>query len=265
VKQIEGPAWSARLLPDGDWIVAAAPQNVMILRTADREADARHVAAALNAIGLSVDVQTFTSLTDATRADWIVWLGDDPVPERLKDEITKRGADLLQDAEGSRDGAQTAVGSIVFDRPVADIELLRRTTPTGAGVSVWSDSSGAPLLTVERIGRGKHWRFFSRFHQDWNELPRSSALPAALQTLLLDAPGEAKIDNRVADRTQAQPAEGGSPSIILAATERIDLQQLFWSLAVLLFAAERALSYRSPATVAATKPARAREESPVLV
>ena len=89
--------------------------------------------------------------------------------------------------------------------------------------------------------------------------------PAALQTLLLAASPEPKIDNRVADRAQAQPAEGGSHSLTLAATERVDLQQLFWSLAVLLFAAERALSFRSPPSAAARKSARVREENPVLV
>jgi hypothetical protein len=265
VRQSEDRTWSARLLPDGDWIAAAVSQNVLVLRAPDREPDARYVAAALQAIGVTVDVQTFTSDTDATRADWIFWLNDDAVPERLKAEVTKRNADLLQDAEGSRDGAQPAVGSIVFDRPFADIQLLLRTAATGAGVRVWSDSSGAPLLTIERVGRGKHWRFFSRFHPDWNELPRSSALPAALQTLLLAASPEPKIDNRVADRAQAQPAEGGSHSLTLAATERVDLQQLFWSLAVLLFAAERALSFRSAPSAAARKSARVREENPVLV
>jgi hypothetical protein len=259
--------WSARLLPDGEWMVVGvdAPRNVLILRSADRESDARYVAAALRAIGAKVDVQAFTSDTDATRADWIIWLNDEPVAQRIEGEIARRGVDLLQDAEGSRDAAQTAGGSISFDRSVVDIELLRRTRASDAGVPVWSDSSGAPLLTVERIGGGRRWRFFSRFHPEWSDLPRSSALPFALQQLLLDERSKPKIDHRVADRDQAQPAEGASQSVILAAAERIDLRQLFWSLAVLLFAAERALSYRSPASAAATKSARARKETPVLV
>ena len=271
---------SARIA-GGEWLVARplAPLNVLILRAGDRVEDARYLQAAINALGhisggaARVETQPFAPATDPTRADWMVWLGAEPVPPKIISDVEKRGADLLQDAEQSGGSADAiTLDWIVFEetdlvrRP---IDLLRRTPPMDSGVSVWSDSFGRPLLTLQRIGRGRHWRFFSRFHPDWNDLPRSSALPAALRSLFRDAENDITPDLRRVDPTQARPAELVAETnkidvAIPAPPERVNLRQLFWLIAVLLFAAERALSYRSAPAPATATGARPREETPAF-
>jgi hypothetical protein len=262
----------AARLGDGEWIAATPfiPLNVLVLHTADRIEDSRYVAAAMRAIGgVAVDLKPASEQINLTTAAWIVWLSDEPVPGSITSEVAKRGADLLQDAERSRDARDLpAADSIVLDGATT-VALFRRSPPSGTGASVWRDSFARPLLTVERAGAGRHWRFFSRFHPDWNDLPRSSALPAALRSLLIADEPDGVTDLRRATPAQAAPAEAARKdemqSTLRGPAERIELKELFWTFAVLLFAIERALSYRSTTLPAAPVRARRREETPVLV
>jgi hypothetical protein len=198
--------------------------------------------------------ETVTFDADAATADWIFWLNDQPPPAEGVRAVTGRGADLLSDAEGS-DAAATAT---TFGEP--PVELLRRTTTNGeTGATVWSDGFGVPVLTVKREGAGRHWRFFSRFHPDWNALPRSSALPAALRTILSarGIPVEPTHDLRRADASQTTPGEGSqSPAIRLAReAENVDLRDLIWFLCLALFIVERVLSHRRPKAQRDVQPA----------
>jgi hypothetical protein len=135
---------------------------------------------------------------------------------------------------------------------------------------VWSDGFGVPVLTVKREGAGRHWRFFSRFHPDWNALPRSSALPAALRTILSAGavPAEPTRDLRRADASQTAPAEGSeSPAIRLAPeAENIDLRDLISFACVGLFIVERVLSHRGTKAQRDVQPAaRAPEPEAALI
>jgi hypothetical protein len=262
---------SARI-PDDEWVAVSPdqPLNVLILHAADRSEDARYVAAAIRAItDAQVDVKPLAAGTDVTRAAWIFWLSDEPVPPAINADVAMRGADLLQDAESSRDAHDASGADSMTVDGAQSVALLRRTSATGTGAAIWRDDLGRPLLTVERTGRGRHWRFFSRFHDEWNDLPRSSALPVALRPLLIDNEADRAADLRRADISQVAPAEAPrqdeSHSLLRTAAERLELQELFWSLAVLLFAAERALSYRSAGATTARISQRSREEAPVLV
>jgi hypothetical protein len=120
---------------------------------------------------------------------------------------------------------------------------------------LWTDGFGSPLLTIAQEGAGRRARFFSRFHPEWNELPRSSALAAALQPLLLAShlplQNEPR-DQRRADPSQGPPAHGAAPqgageTVLPPTAEIVDLHTALWIACIVLFAAERALSHRATA------------------
>ena len=263
--------FAARLLRDGDrlWAtaVSARPLSVAIVASADRADDARYVGAAVRAIG-EVSGQLTTITDDASRADWVLWLNDDPVPENLVREVTSRGGDVLSDAENSGDAAIAQLSSIEAPALAGTSVPLFRRTPAEAGsrAAIWRDGFGSDLLTVESAGAGKRSRFFSRFHPDWNDLPRSSALAAALRPLLTGdgAPDDLHHDQRIADASQSRPAEADSARAespaLLAAPEPVDLHTFLWLVCVALFALERVLSHRRFSAAASTPPVARREE-----
>ena len=276
VRRDESNRFSARLLNTGDgspistWMPAARaePLVVDIIHSADRAEDARYLQAAIQAFGgvsgrsTKVNVAGVEgSRADGAGGDWIFWLSDDPVPAQLESRATH----LVSDAENSRDAALLAPSrSIVSGSGVwaqDPLQLLRRVMLPPTGTPVWRDSSGEPLLTVERLERGRHWRFGSRFHPAWNDLPRSSALPAALAALLSDARNESHVspqDRRRADPSQGPPEQLAASSRISepalpSVAERVDLHHLFWIVAVVLFGLERALSHRRAPAIASER------------
>jgi hypothetical protein len=264
VQQNTGGEMSARLVrsdPAGPWVTvkAAAPLNVAILHARDRVEDAQYVEAAIRAISdnATVRVHAFAPGSDLSQADWIFWLNHEPVAPELTAEIAARGVDLLSDGASSSEAAESA--SFRFGNVAVGV-ARRVAAPNAVGASLWIDSFGRPLLTVEREGRGRHWRFFSRFHPEWNDLPRSSALPAALASLLLPEDGRSGGDLRRIDGSQGAPAAASGHGVTMRSSpERMSLHRLFWIVAAALFAVERALSLRT----AAPKTPRL-EQEPVL-
>jgi hypothetical protein len=251
LQEVDKQGFTARLSreeenrDDNGWVAAAPSRElrVALLHAADRAEDARYVEAALRALAeTSGDTVAFAA--DAATADWIFWLNNQPPSADVLRAVAERGANLVSDAKG--DGATTILST--FGNP--PVELLRRTTPAGDdGAAVWSDASGVPVLTVARKGAGRHWQFFSRFHPNWNALPRSSALPAALRTILSagERPVQSSRDVRRVDASQPAAGERSElPSIRLASeAETVDLRNVIWFFCLALFVVERVLSHRA--------------------
>ena len=248
-----------------DWITAASPRElrVALLHDAERAEDARYVDAALHAVA-ETSGDAITVGTDIGTADWIFWLNDQPPPADLLREVGHRGANLLSDAEAT--AAAIATFTTFGD---AQVELFRRTPPPAdTGAAFWSDGFGVPVLSVAREGEGRHWRFFSRFHPDWSALPRSSALPAALRTIVEagDEPVQSPHDVRRTDASQVVPGDhaASSPIQLTPQAEKVDFRDLLWMLCIGVFVAERMMSHRSFS--AARQPAvAAREREPEAV
>ena len=255
---------SARLVRDGADstsepsvpVVRSKPLRAAIIHSADRADDARYVGAAVRAIA-AVSRRDVAVGDEAERADWLFWLNDEPPPRDLVEQATRRGATVVSDAENSRERATPLVSSIDAETAGEPIALFRRVAPSAPALAVWTDGFGTPLLSLTQEGDGRHLRFFSRFHPEWNDLPRSSALAAALQPLLLPASDDLvpdrRHDKRRADGSQGRPAERKEPSgeavRLPPQAEAIDLHTTIWLLCLALFAVERTLSHyhRAPA------------------
>ena len=126
-------------------------------------------------------MSTAAAVPPFARADWVFWLSAQPVPPA----VAANAANLLNDA--ATPVADTTPGWIVPQpgtaAPGPPVRLWQRTA-TPAGLAVWTDGFGQPLLTRTDETRGTRWHFASRFHPAWNDLPLSTALPVALRTLL---------------------------------------------------------------------------------
>ena len=227
------------------------PLTILILHAPDRAEDARYVSAALHALSqagprpLTVTVTPLPAAASPTPvADWTFWLADQPVPTAL----AAHAANLLSDAPA--DAATNSAPGWIIPQPGVSgppVRLWRRALFI-EGSPVWTDETGAPLLTLAHGGHGAHWRFGSRFHPAWNDLPLGPALPASLRGLLAGPfhPPVAATNPSLADPSQCLPSDRPATvaAPLLAPPEVQDDPSFLWKLAALLFGLERFLSHR---------------------
>jgi hypothetical protein len=247
---------------------AGTPLRVHILHDASRAEDARYLAAAVRAIGqvggsaiaLTEGNAAQTGSPPGLPADWVFWLSAQPPPDVLASQATN----LFSDAAGNELGEDTNPSWIVPQPDVNGADALAQTVRLWRRVSApaqsraavfWTDGFGQPLLTRSSQGPHWQWRFFSRFHPDWTDLPRTTALPAWLRGILLpatDAPllADPVHDHRLADPAQLPAATSSPQTQPVSLPLRRDtpgLQGWCWLLAALLFGVERGLSrWRRP-------------------
>lgn len=231
-----------------------AARLVAVFADPSRQDDARYVIAALGAVGAATGIPAVVSLRPATvaqtapQADWIVWLSDHVVPEPIRQSV-QGGAVLLSDAGGA--AAQRRYTRVVTGPQPTDAWLTRRTTEPDPGAPVWADGTGTPLLTVAREGRGRHYRFRSRFFPGWSDLVLRPAFPLALARLWTATDTAATtVDDRRITVSQLTPAYDSTQHRGADRGPRRSLFLPIWALAVLLFATERWWSLRPRRTIA---------------
>ena len=267
VEWVITPALAAAPPAVPDAISPSPSLTVLILHDAARADDSRYLAAAVRAVaqvtGRNIALTERAageSDIPGTHFDWVFWLADRSPPASLAAQATN----LLADAEEtSPDRVDATPGWIVSQPDVAGAEALadpvrlwRRIPYPGisAGAVYWTDAFGHPLLTGSSDGTHRRWRFFSRFHPDWTDLPRTSAFPACLCAMLVpgsNAPlfADPIRDLRLADPAQlpAAAASLSTPAVSLPLPRQTPgLQGWCWLLAALLFGLERLLSRRRP-------------------
>ncbi len=236
--------------------------SILIFHDAEHAADARYVEAAVRAAadsaGHPVNLQNSDITPDAENAaatDWTFWLSTRPVPEGLKGRAPRIVRYAGGDTVAAEDrivapSGDAADGARLWKRAVALPQIP-------AGVILWSDGHGDPILSHTHPATGERWEFFTRFAPDWTDLPSTTALPASLRRMIFPevaalADTNPANDRRLADPSQSLPSEIAAvtiPTLAPAEQPSRDLRWPLWTLAALLFAAERVLSLsRRPAT-----------------
>lgn len=271
-----GSGAALEIKPSGDGVVARLPAEtppnwmparmyrplrVAIVHATERAEDARYVAAAVRAVGeisdreLSLTVRAEADSKILPEADWIFRLGVAPLPEAISRALAENNVNVVSDAPADAT-EQNRASWFVAPNEGADVNgvrLWKRVAPgREPGVAVWSDGFGESLLILAREGRAERWRFFSRFHPEWNDWVRGGSFPGWIRSLLLrDGTASPRNirDRRTADLTQLQPARRATPidgaSLPAPAERRADLHLWNWVLLASLMAAERILSLRS--------------------
>ena len=259
--KLETRSDAARLLsPTGDpapWTTAPtpAPLSVLILHDAARTEDARYLAAAIRAAVLSADrpldlheADTAADSSTLPAADWTFWLSADQPPAPIENRHTSLLEDAPHPDTARPDWVAPQPGTPGTAALAPGIRLWRRGVPPEGSV-LWTDAHGSPLLTFHQSAAGPRWHFASRFDPAWSDLPRTTAFPAWLQSLLLgDSPATGQCDFRLADAAQAQPSDvpQTSAATILSPpyVSGKSLHWPVWVLAAFLFCLERFLSHR---------------------
>jgi hypothetical protein len=224
-----------------------AARLVAIVADGSRAEDARYVRAAIEAAGQATGIAAVVTLRAAGPgvasgpADWIVWLSARPVPGAVLDRV-RHGATLLTDA-GSQPPGDRRSRIVLVDRP-SEAWLARRSADADSAAPLWTDGTGAPLLTVARTGRGLYYRFHSRFHPAWSELVLRAEFPEALARLWIgpDSP-DPRVDDRPIAVSQLLPARDSAMSPTRPPpTNGRSLFVPVWLLALALFTLERWLT-----------------------
>lgn len=113
--------------------------------------------------------------------------------------------------------------------------------------AVWEDGFGQPLLDLEITNKLRLYHFYSRFNPEWNGLVWNEDFAKILVPLIIP-----KLDNSVSDpydrRSIAEswviPAMAEIKSGTVQRNTESDLKNVFWISLILLFFAERWLSFR---------------------
>jgi hypothetical protein len=252
--------------------VRTQPLRVVIYAAPAFAADARYLQAALQAasVGLPVRLALTTTANPPILGgapDWLFWLADAPLPAAWQQAV-KAGAHVWQEAAGP---GTAVTGHLLFEGPdqASPVMLFRRGIPKPspasalAGVPVWADAQGRPVLSWYPVGRGAFYQLHTRLHPDWSNLADSPALPAQFLALLQPELTDAAIaaettldsvftahDQRALDPAQIQvSSKAGTPGQATAtaspappAFRQTDLQPWLVLAAAVLFLLERLLA-----------------------
>lgn len=217
-----------------------------------RQEDARYVQTALETViefghlPILVKSQFLDKNNEAaSNSDWVFWLAEQPPSQILLQQIVP-GLCLISDA-GSQE-YESVAGFITVKTQQTEriVNLSRRVSATPRGVTLWTDDFGERVLEAEPRGKGRHFRFHSRFHPAWNELVLSAAFPEWLHDLF-SQPSKInrRSDQRRVSAAQSQPKTQITATAVISTTSAASLHLPFWILAVVLFAAERWLAEKT--------------------
>ncbi len=253
--------------------VRTRPVRAVIYATAAYAPEARYLRAGLRAAAagllapLELRVATASSALGAA-PDWLFWLSDAPLPAAGR-EAARTGAGVWQEAAGP--GIADTAHLATVAPAGAGTAIFRRGAPAGAagaGLPLWADGQGRPVLARQAAGRGAFYNLHTRLNPAWSELADDPALPARLLALLQPEPTDdiapnepaladagAAHDQRALDPAQLfsnrqhaahKPLPSGNAGISAPSTAA-DLRPWLVLAAGLLFIIERLLAFRREA------------------
>ncbi|WP_190300324.1 BatA domain-containing protein [Rufibacter hautae] len=234
--------------------LAKQPLQVVVRQSKNRQADVRYLRAALQAaldyrgaaynLVFSSDVQPLPT----SAPDWLFWLSDEPLAPFLA-RFPKNRLKTLQDAPGATRPQKTD-SWLQIPGISQNVPLHQRTAATEkpSDEILWRDGYGNPLLTQTQNAQQTHYKFYSRFHPAWNDLPNTGHFPELLLRLLFpeDVSWRTRFDTRTLQKDLERPRTfTASISENSPKTEEVlDLKPWLVGLMALLLALERWLAGR---------------------
>ncbi len=208
--------------------------------------DAAYLQTALDAVGFYTHRRLKIIRTDQKDSvlqnpDWIFWLSDTPMPDRLHPKNTFRYSSGTAVTVHSwiypahrREGSENSISRMVLAGKDSSSE------------TIWTDGYGRPLLTGEKKD-APVYSFFSRIDPDWNDLPWSAYFPQFILQLLypqnwttLDLMNDRRIIN-VAQIAPVLEADNLKPGEKIF--QHKDLKGICWFFLFFVFCLERFLSW----------------------
>ena len=237
--------------PDTTTALPAADTSSMQVTIFTREYsnDALYLQAALEAIQQTgrkrLSVKLVNQKNDIpARQDWLCWFSDDT-------PVNGTASHILQNVSGKKiknNSYMLPANSNGFDG-IGLYNAVIADDTTGNGVVYWKDGFGRPLLTKTQNAGIDIYHLYTHIDPAWNELAWSADFPRLLLQLLYPVNDSLQLagaaDKTIIDHSQLMPL---LPVTNAAFTKTsvftdTDLASACWILAMLLFFAERVLSF----------------------
>lgn len=219
-----------------------APINIAI-HEASGIADGKYVIAALKAIGSFTKRKIIINPASA-KVDIGFWLADDAVTSAFRSLIAPNGT-LFQYEKGKVVTTPSTIN--IYGR---QIKLNKRIVSNNQSEKIWTDGFGNAILANEKVNNLNTFHFYSRFNPQWNELVWDGAFVKALMPIVIGAKNSTDFgfeDNPADQRrlsVQQKEVTEISKTEATKTTQNESLGITFWIAALLIFTAERVLSFR---------------------
>lgn len=206
--------------------------------------DARYVKAALDAIQSVMKKSIIITPVSKEKQipsgqDWLFWLSDIPVSN-------KNSKNIFAYATGNTNGVSSVI-NFQNDSPPLALYKITKDSLSNENKTIWQDGFGNPILSHNIQNDKNFYLFFTHFDPSWNELVWNDTFPEIIYALLINKEKMIRPvdDIRIVDQQQLQPAykDLQATSKSSALDESIDITALFWILTLILFFAERIVSY----------------------
>jgi len=215
--------------------------------------DAEYLNAAIRAIQkytqTKIELSSVSSGLLSSDHNIVFWLSENmPVETQIKN--LRAGSSLFSYQKGKTEEVNSL---IVLPEHSLQKEaiVLRKRIPIAErpnnNYAVWEDGFGQPLLDLEITNKVKLFHFYSRFNPEWNGLVWNEDFAKILIPLIIpDLRNQSSelYDRRSLAESWIIPAKAEIKSGTVLKNAESDLKHVFWISLMLLFLAERWLSFR---------------------
>ena len=219
-----------------------APISIAI-QEASGIADGKYVIAALKAIGSFTKRKIIINPASA-KVDIGFWLADHTVTSAFKSLIAPNGI-LFQYEKG-----KVVTSPSTIDIYGRQIKLNKRIVSNNQSEKIWTDGFGNAILAKEKVNNLNTFHFYSRFNPQWNELVWDGVFVKALMPIVISVENSTDFgfeDNPADQRrlsVQQKEVSEISKTEATKTTQNESLGMTCWIAALLIFTAERILSFR---------------------
>lgn len=208
--------------------------------------DNKYLVAALNAIARFSGRKIIINSSAEKNNQVGFWLSEKPVSEEFKTSITKNGT-LFKYANGK------VISTASFINVDGEkIPISRRISSGNHSDNVMTDGFGNSILSKEKADNINVLSFYSRFNPQWNELVWNEEFVKILMPIVLqsDKPETFGFEDNLNDQrtlqvSQINITENNIREHNNTPSTNQPLLNLFWFAALIVFVAERILSFRN--------------------
>jgi hypothetical protein len=217
--------------------------------------DAAYIKAAVSAIAdftgkrISVkEIRSFNQISNQT--DLVFWLADKELNQAQLKKLPA-GISFFNYAGDKTENIKSFVW-YQSDGAQGEAALYQRKNLNGQRLpAVWTDGFGTPLLTVDSSAHIRHYRFYSRFNQEWTDLVWTNGLVMSLMPIV--APQWAG-EHGFQESKSSVRAISAVPKVVNPVTanrtaavvtdEQRPVSRYLWWIVLVTFLTERLIAYR---------------------
>lgn len=174
----------------------------------------------------------------------VFWLSEEQIPETIK---AKNIIFSYAKGEISNKKSQLITNKSNLNSEVELFKRIKKNNNTKDEISIWEDGFDNPILNKVPKQNYSELHFYSRFNPEWNELVWSNDFPKVLIDIILSTKNKSHdLDKRKFSEEEMKPifSTGKEKLNKDGGSTQINLENQFWLALILIFMAERYLSFK---------------------